>query len=244
MARTDYQLAPGVHFCTSDGRIVFLDLRRNRYLCLNRRNSENAAILIGGPDLFNEKRHAPVDAAVYSNTEDTRLLVAALIQKGLLTRGSANGGETACCHIPLAARSTLSAKSKAKRAASAINWASFIRASLTASWKLRWYSMQRTVESVKHRKQGHPLAPTNGQQNLPELVEIFNCLRPYYIRRYLCLYDSLALIEFLALYQLFPRWVFGVTAEPFNAHCWVQERDQVLNDTVEYVRSFTPIMAI
>ena len=33
----------------------------------------------------------------------------------------------------------------------------------------------------------------------------------------------------------FPRWVFGVRARPFVAHCWVQYEDMVFNDTVEHV---------
>lgn len=75
-------------------------------------------------------------------------------------------------------------------------------------------------------------------------MEKFQYLRPYYIRKYLCLYDSLALLEFLAHYRIFPQWVFGVTGQPFNAHCWIQESDCVLNDTLEHVRGFTPIMAV
>ena len=33
-------------------------------------------------------------------------------------------------------------------------------------------------------------------------------------------------------------------ASPFSAHCWVQQGDVVLNDTIENVRPFTPIMAV
>jgi hypothetical protein len=64
------------------------------------------------------------------------------------------------------------------------------------------------------------------------------------VRKHVCLYDSLALVEFLAHYRLFPQWVFGVMAEPFAAHCWVQQDDRVLNDSVDYVRGFTPIMVV
>jgi hypothetical protein len=33
-------------------------------------------------------------------------------------------------------------------------------------------------------------------------------------------------------------------AEPFGAHCWLQERDYLLNDAVERVGMYTPIMVI
>jgi hypothetical protein len=54
----------------------------------------------------------------------------------------------------------------------------------------------------------------------------------------------LALLEFLARYEVLPRWVFGVRARPFVAHCWVQYEDIVFNDTVEHVASYTPIMVV
>jgi hypothetical protein len=69
-------------------------------------------------------------------------------------------------------------------------------------------------------------------------------LRPLYPRDYLCLFDSLALIEFLAQHGLYPTWVFGVTSDPFMAHCWVQEGDTLLNDTVAHVGQFVPLMTV
>jgi hypothetical protein len=59
-----------------------------------------------------------------------------------------------------------------------------------------------------------------------------------------CLHDSLALLEFLARYDIFPDWAFGVRARPFVAHCWVQHGDIVFNDTVEHVAGYTPIMVV
>jgi hypothetical protein len=59
-----------------------------------------------------------------------------------------------------------------------------------------------------------------------------------------CLFDSLALVRFLATYGLFPMCVIGVQTGPFAAHCWVQHGDVVFNDEPEYVRRFTPILAV
>jgi hypothetical protein len=73
---------------------------------------------------------------------------------------------------------------------------------------------------------------------------VFDSLRLFYPRPYLCLFDSLALIHFLARFGLYPDWVFGVQADPFEAHCWVQAGSVVLNDTVERVSAFTPIMYV
>ena len=76
------------------------------------------------------------------------------------------------------------------------------------------------------------------------LVKAFDALRPWYPRPYLCMFDSLALLHFLAWHGVFPEWVFGVTAEPFKAHCWVRAGTTVLNDTLERTGAFTPIMQV
>jgi hypothetical protein len=77
---------------------------------------------------------------------------------------------------------------------------------------------------------------------LSDLVHTFLSLRPLYPREYLCLFDSLCLVHFLAQFGHFPQWIFGVKLEPFGAHCWVQSGDVVLNDTVEVIGQYTPIL--
>jgi hypothetical protein len=77
-----------------------------------------------------------------------------------------------------------------------------------------------------------------------ECAQIFKTLRPWYPRDFLCLFDSLALLEFLAAEEIFADWVFGVRAEPFEAHCWVQREQVALNDSIERVSTFVPIMRV
>lgn len=57
-----------------------------------------------------------------------------------------------------------------------------------------------------------------------------------------CLFDSLALKLFLAKYGLFPQWIFGVRLNPFAAHCWLQHGETLVNDSLDFVGRFTPIM--
>ncbi|MGH9587636.1 MAG: lasso peptide biosynthesis B2 protein, partial [Acidobacteriaceae bacterium] len=59
-----------------------------------------------------------------------------------------------------------------------------------------------------------------------------------------CLFDALALKLFLAKYGVFPDWIFGVRINPFAAHCWLQDGRTVLNDSLDSVRRFTPIMTV
>jgi hypothetical protein len=59
-----------------------------------------------------------------------------------------------------------------------------------------------------------------------------------------CLLKAIALFRFLI--DLDPEIVFmiGVRAAPFAAHAWVQRRNVLLDDAVDRVRLFTPILAI
>jgi hypothetical protein len=57
------------------------------------------------------------------------------------------------------------------------------------------------------------------------------------------LFESLALLEFLARYNFFPQVVFGVVADPFQAHCWLQEGSTILNDDLERVGRYRPILS-
>ena len=38
--------------------------------------------------------------------------------------------------------------------------------------------------------------------------------------------------------------VIGVRTSPFGAHSWAQHEDEVLNDSVEEVLRFTPILIV
>ena len=57
-----------------------------------------------------------------------------------------------------------------------------------------------------------------------------------------CLLDSLSLVTYLANRHLPADLVFGVTLSPFSAHCWVQFRHIVLNETVTGAAAHTQIL--
>lgn len=57
-----------------------------------------------------------------------------------------------------------------------------------------------------------------------------------------CLVRSSMLMRFLHRRGLRADWVFGVRLYPFMAHCWVQIDDVCLNDDVERLAAYTPLM--
>ena len=112
--------------------------------------------------------------------------------------------------------------------------------------RLRRRPISIAVRELAHRRDRELHASGDNFDLLmtQKLVGIFHQLRPYFFTsQNKCLFDSLALIEFLRRFGIFPCWVFGVQLAPFAAHCWVQQGCVVLNDTTENVRQYTPIMA-
>lgn len=122
----------------------------------------------------------------------------------------------------------------------------FLTAFVKAHLALKWQTLETVVSRVRHRKLQNAMpAKTSDTMRAGQLIAIAERLRPFVFSAHnRCLFESLLLIEYLARYRIFPDWVFGVHMAPFNAHCWVQYGDVVLNDTLEHARSFTPIMAV
>jgi hypothetical protein len=59
-----------------------------------------------------------------------------------------------------------------------------------------------------------------------------------------CLPRSLALSACLSADRFAHELVVGVKMRPFDAHCWVQIGQTVINDTVDRTQMFTPILVI
>ena len=59
-----------------------------------------------------------------------------------------------------------------------------------------------------------------------------------------CLVTSIALMHALLRGGCRASLVLGVRARPFSAHSWVQYDRTVLNDRLERVRIYTPILVI
>jgi hypothetical protein len=121
----------------------------------------------------------------------------------------------------------------------------FFLACARVDWRLRKTKLSRTLARIEQRRiRARSPAAASDVQHISGLMTAFQDLRPLYPRPYLCLFDSLALLEFLAGYRSFPRIVFGVVADPFHAHCWLQEGNMVLNDDLERIGHYKPILSL
>jgi hypothetical protein len=243
MAISSYYLSKHAYFCLADDHYVFLDLRSDKYLCLGRAHTYAVKDLLDGHQVVDGSSS---DIQLNSTVESNRNgVIQALLQQKLLVDDVTSGKPPIPPRIeaPLAG-AMADFDDPSPRIHPAHVW-SFITAATLASTNLRWGSIERTVRAVERRKSVHATASRVVERGVViGLFQIFQSLRPYYPRPYLCLFDSLALVHFLARFSVFPDWVFGVKLEPFGAHCWVQSRDLVVNDFIDNVREYTAIMIV
>ena len=233
MSTTRCYLSTHTFFCFTDDHYVFLDLRDDEYVCLNRAHSIAMKRLLGGVNS---------DEIYDSEDTDASGVVQALIRNEMLVRDAAKGKPPTLPSVAMPEASLLEDIYTRDVAITPGNAWHFFTACAIASKDLRWRPIEQTVHKVKDRK---PAADSVVDPNdLGHLFAVFQKLRQYYPRPYLCMFDSLALLHFLARYNVFPQWVYGVRLGPFSAHCWVQTGELVVNDVVDTVGAYTPIMCV
>jgi hypothetical protein len=234
-------LSNDVYVCVTEGHGVFLDLKRDKY----------SAVIFPGP-----YEAAPEEAPNSQPASLAQKLAAQkddLVQAGLLTTDPASGRPIDGAPIEgveghIFGLDDQRAFGLTGEAAAGLKitlgemWDFFI-ASWKASRDLKHKHIAKIVEKVRQRK-ARSGAQAPDIEKVRRLTAVYRRLRPWYPRKYLCLYDSLALVEFMARRKVHPLWVFAVQAQPFGAHCWVQTERLLLNEGSEYAGLFTPIMAI
>jgi hypothetical protein len=230
-----------VFLCRGKRHWVLLDVNRDKYQCVDRHQFEAL-----GPSLWGWK--APADTNGDGNGPSPEIaeeLAKALSTQGILSEDSAGTKDALPTAFVHPAQAIDPDCPKASPWSTWLHAGTFFTSCIRASRQLSRQPLQVTLESVRARKaRSLSRAGAPDLERARSLVLEFNRLRWYYPRAYLCLFDSLALLHFLASFDLFPDWVFGVSAEPFEAHCSVQLGNLVLNDTVERVSALTPIMFV
>ena len=243
MSDATYYLSNDASFCFTDNHYVFFDLRNDEYWCLGRKDSEALKFLLNSQPSADADSNG-IRLQNFGGSEAIEV-TRSLVEKGLLVRNGENGKapQPECELAPTV--STVGRQDQRLPRVGPTHVTNFYTAAAIASAKLRWWPIERTVKSVAARKAANASVGTAPDiSRITELYAIFQTLRPYYHRKYLCLFDCLALLQFLARYSLFPQWVYGVKLQPFGAHCWVQVGDTVVNDIMDNVKTYTPIMSI
>lgn len=227
--------------CLTETHCVFLDLRRDTYLCASRDAASTLEKHVANwNDSVPNARNSP------PTTHDegfVRKLLDAQILTPTFERSHAQSYSVPT--VPIPAAHTLHDNSRYPLGRLTIlDWMRFAAATTRAHFDLTNRQLETTVNAVANRKQERSINKTIDRVRLNDLAKRFRTLRYCFPRSYLCLFDSLALVHFLSFYGIYPSWVFGVTTEPFSAHCWVQVNEVIVNDPLDRVSFFTPIMII
>jgi Transglutaminase-like superfamily len=235
-----YYLAPGVHTCCTGEFCVFLDLKRDQYISVNTGSLCEVARFIDGLNISGRssasasERFAPQSAG----------LLDALCSAQLIT-GTHSHKPSRTASIPHPGADLTSVGAPDASPNGAAHLLHLAKAFCGAHLELSRRPLARVIAKVEHRKlQRHVGYNENDLRRTLVLAHHFSKFRFLYPKNYLCLFDSLALLFYLARYNLYPMWVFGVREAPFFAHCWVQAGPIVLSDYRDKVIPYTPIMVI
>ena len=215
-----FQLRQGLHFCRAGDLAIFLDVANDRYFALT--ETLSAAFL-----RLADNSIRPVDEVALESLVGT-----------VLVRGP--GGPPATAALPVCPGRS------AWDHASTPHWGAVLGAMaavIGARRALRRRGLEYNLEKLAICKTTPGLIPDDLDAAAP-VAAAFRAATRYMSANDQCLPHSVAVAT-----QLFRRgvpatFVIGVIARPFQAHCWVQVDDLVVNDRIDTVRDFTPILVI
>jgi hypothetical protein len=240
---SEYFLARDAFLCECRGHAVFLDLKNDRYLALP---PEDLADLRSALQGVCNPQQDPMTLKINNGAVDGSAveLLCLLEKEGLVVRDRSRG-KTFVSELTEEPHVSYWHEEGTWPRLRRDHLVNFLRARALAATSLKLFSLQRVVHRVQVRKTARVECMSGmGPESLRSLIGIYYLLDPMlFISPNSCLKRSLAMIEFLACYDIYPEWVFGVRIQPFAAHCWVQLGATVLNDSCEHVKVFKPVMA-
>jgi hypothetical protein len=224
-----YRVHDDVSFCRVEGHLIFLDIKNDRYFRLP--EARERAFLA-----YVENGKCP-DASLDE-----------LAELNILTAESSIPSCTSSKEMQCPIRSAVEEASPRKRVRIGALLGVFA-AICSTNLQLKRRPLKSILASlVAYRsiRTSQSLASfvQPASEQLTEAVAVFRRLRLWIPINTCCLLDSIALVRFLAKRRMHANIVFGVTGDPFSAHCWVQVGELVLNDTLGNVNAYTPIRTV
>ena len=113
---------------------------------------------------------------------------------------------------------------------------------LAIFYTARRFNGRSVRDLVEHAARDRP--SITEPDRLLKRARLFDNWLPWIPGQGQCLYRAFALLDFLRRDGLSAQWVFGVRTWPFSAHCWLQCEDLLLDDDLDRVALYTPIMAV
>lgn len=221
-------LRADVRFCLVGSRAIFIDIASERYF--------------GLPAQMDRAFQRLFDPAPLSAFDEAALQP--LIDRGLLVpNGNATVAAAATCtpdavsdlmgNLPQGVTSSTIALAL---------WSELVIALAYRRLSLR--GIEARLRSWRRERPKRVRQPKTDIRTYQQLAAAFDKTGLLFHPADRCLPKALAFILACRSRHLYPSLVFGVRASPFAAHCWVQHGTLILNDELERVRIFTPILVL
>lgn len=232
-----YMVADHIHLCAVSNGVVVLDLNRDKYHCIRG----------NGAALFHEFIQGEGVICSAEVTSDQKVLIGALSERNWVVQKSEPCSRS--FELVQAINSEIDINSVQSKL-SLLDIGRALLAMTSAHIDLKYRAIKNNVNYFKNLKSRYKANTDLSGSNTDELLRIrqlvmaFEFARPLYPRKKICLFDSYAMLKFLTSYSIYPDWVFAILELPFTAHCWIQYKGEVLNDSLDVVRPYQPIMVI
>ncbi|MEO9130016.1 MAG: lasso peptide biosynthesis B2 protein [Sphingomonas sp.] len=217
---TFWRILPHATVCMAGDAVILLDIRQDRYFLVPRTLTAVTTEWLSSAD----GREAPSG-------------LAAMLERSAIRRPADPAASRERCDIAL----PMTLEERVDRQSISLGDHVRVGGIVAATWfGLRLTPLSVHLEYLARRSARIPRSDGDTLRARSRAFQQARRLNP--IARN-CLLDSLALARWLSAEGHACRIVFGVTATPFAAHCWVQDKDTLLNDHYDRVSRFTPIYA-
>ncbi len=207
--------APSIHVAVVEDDLVALDLETDAYFCLP-------------------------DVGRYLKCEDGGRWIAAsaavaqgLVETGLFQTGSSDRP------LILPAPAVRTSRRYEGPEGGFFSHLALARVMASEAWRIPG----RPLRALIGRSPGLPLRYDRADDAMAE-ARLFDRWTPWAPGQGQCLYRACLLRAHLASRGLGSTWIFGVRTWPFSAHCWLQVGDVLLDDDLDRVALYTPILVI
>ncbi|MBJ7437808.1 MAG: lasso peptide biosynthesis B2 protein [Sphingopyxis sp.] len=217
------RLRPGISYCRFPGRAIVLDVDRDRYWQV----SDRVGAALDRVARGDGTRLEPEDVAML---EDLGLVERA--------QGDASAAPAADIASPATSATEQEVIGGRFQLAEALEVAHL---SIAARRLVRRLPLRTLLDGVMRSRS---LGRGSEETDVILVAQHFHRYRRLVPLPPLCLPDTIAFLRFAGRRGCSPHLVFGVEAWPFAAHCWAQAGDCALNDALDHVRSFSPILVL
>jgi hypothetical protein len=213
-----FGLRAGISYCEVAGQLLFLDVRRDRYFCLSETSEAAFKRVAQGAEA------AAPDAAA----------LAGMIGDGLLVPGAPLRPCPPVSHPQASLIDALEGGSSNAATLGAIAGLARARAAL------RLLGLARTLARLP--------PPIGTASDAKQAANTMQVAAAYQQAGLLvtaldrCLPRSIAVAHRCRRLGIPVDLILGVRLQPFAAHCWVQLGETIVNDRLDKVRNFTPIL--